>query len=154
MYYNRLRKVGNTHTHTHRYSPTLQIPSFQALRSVFRGNGRLKWWASVSLHLGWRVCVCLGAIFTCTGFLCVCVHLWHICACVCIYVWGGGRGGAINFDRFSMRVQCVESITIPSIHSSGNNMDVIYMVMQQPWLPPSYAVDISDNGQHGCAVAS
>lgn len=56
-----------------------------------------------------------------------------------------------------MRVQCVESITIPSIHSSSNNMDIIYMVMQAPWLPPvtqwtSLTVDSMGVLQHPNAV--
>ena len=85
-----------------------------------------RWWraermgVSLSLHLGLSVCVC------------VCEHRCVSArACVCIYVGGGGY----LFWLFSMRVRCVESITIPSIHSSGSNMDVIYMVMQAPWLP-------------------
>lgn len=54
-----------------------------------------------------------------------------VCACVCIDVGGGGY----LFWLFSMRLQCVESITIPSIRSRSSNMDVIYMVMQPLRLP-------------------
>lgn len=110
--------------------------TLQPLHSMFRGNGRLRGQASVSRYLRSSFCARL-CVFSCMcmcQYMCACTHeRVSLCASVRVFefMW---RGGGYLFSLFSMRGQCVESITIPSIHSS-NNMDIIYMVMQASWLP-------------------
>lgn len=122
-----------THTQTHmgRYFPlcrSVPFSCYSACSEVMEGwkDGCLSvctcGWGSVCawvcFHLHMLVRICVRALMS--ECACSCIHV-----CVCIHVGGEGY----LFWLFSMRVQCVESITIPSIYSSSSNMDVIYMVM-------------------------
>lgn len=68
------------------------------------------------------MCEYFKASMSCVRSLCVFECIW--------------KGGGFLFCLFSTRVQCAESVTMPSIYKSSNNMDIIYMLMRTLWLPP------------------
>ena len=71
-------------------------------------------------------------------------------ACVCIYVGEGGYSFLIVFNEGPMQRIHNNAINPQQRQQHGCNL----YGNAASVVAPSYAVDISDNGQHGCAAAS
>lgn len=114
--------INYTNTHVHTHTTIRQITQIRIffflllLQGIFRDKGTAteKWSIYVRNHF--------RASRSCEPTMCVFEFIW--------------KAEGFLFWLFSTRVQCAESVTMPLIHSISNIMDIIYMLMGIPQLPP------------------